>query len=382
MSQEWRPHALFIGLAYAGNTPRFMTLRANTENDDRIRPQYGLVEGWHEGGWIERLDLLPAPVRGRLRGMLSARVLATLPRPDVIWSAANEVTLPWLWSQVGPLRRPLVLDLDATGSQLERMAMHYRGRAPRRGVRREANRRIERLVWSRVSHFTPWSTWAADGLRAEGVPGDRITVLPPGVDVDYWAAPPRSAPVDRPIRLLFVGGDFDRKGGRLLVEALREARACRFELDIVTRDQVEEGAPGVRIHRAEPGSSLLRDLYARADAFILPTRAECFGIAVIEAMAAGLPAVMGDVGGARDIIDDGANGWLIDPTPEGVREALCKLGQAREVLPGMGAHAREKAVRCFNGRMNDSRLVELMCAEAESRRGHRVRRTGLHSARS
>ena len=68
-----------------------------------------------------------------------------------------------------------------------------------------------------------------------------------------------------------------------------------------------------RVHRAEANSPLLRQLYADADLFVMPTRAEAFGIVTVEAMASGLPVIVGDVGGGRSIVDHGKTGWLIPP---------------------------------------------------------------------
>lgn len=361
--QRRAPRVLFLGAMYAGNSTRFLNLQAHTQDDPRIRPIYRQVRGWSDSGRIERLPLLPAGVKGRFRGVLDASAVAMLPRPDVIWSAAAEVTVPHLWSQVGRLRRPLVLDLDATVDQQEAFASVYFRRPPKRGARRLVARLVERALWSRTSLFTPWSRWAADSLRRQGIPDERIRVLPPGVDLEQWQARPRIGErASEKLRLLFVGGDFERKGGRILLDVFRNRFDDRCEIDIVTHEAVEAGG-GVRVHRAEPNSLRLRELYRRADLFVLPTRAECFGIATVEAMASGLPVIVGDVGGARDIVDHGATGWLIEPTAQALASALELALEQRERLPAIGASARRIAEERFDGRRNDARLVELLVQE-------------------
>jgi glycosyltransferase involved in cell wall biosynthesis len=271
------------------------------------------------------------------------------------------VALPYLWAQRGRLRRPLVLDLDWTLEQQEALAPLYYGRPPKTGLRAALARAQERALWGAVTLFTPWSTWAAESLRGQGVPEERIRVLPPGVDLVEFRPRPelraaRPAGDDR-LRLLFVGGDFVRKGGDLLLDVFRERFGARCQLDVVTRDAVA-APPGVRLHRAEVNSPLLRELYARADVFVLPTRAECFGLATVEAMACGLPVIVGDVGGVRDIVEDGRTGWLIPPTPEGLGAALERALAHREELPALGAAGRCVAERRFDGRRNDALLVE------------------------
>lgn len=357
--------ALFVGIDYAGQRTRFDNLIEHTQDDQRIVPEYCWVTGWDRSGRLERLPLLPNAVKGRLRATMDARVVAKLPRPDVIWSAASEVLVPYLWSFLGPLRRPLVLDLDCTLEQLEQMAPQYFARPPRQGIRKRLGRLTERALWSRVTFFAPWSRWARDALLRSGIHERRISVLPPGVDLKRWRPSERPRRGNRPTRLLFVGGDWKRKGGDMLLEVFRSAFADRCELDVVTRGDVAS-TRGVSVHRFETNSPGLIELYRNADLFVLPTTAECFGIAAVEAMASGLPVIMGDVGGARDIVDEGSTGWLIPPRREDLRDVLERAIARPDVLVTMGREARRVAEERFDGKTNDQRIVDLM-VEASSR---------------
>jgi len=63
--------------------------------------------------------------------------LARIPRPDVIWtSAGDELLAPYVWAQLGPLRRPLLYDADATPALLEADAELYYGRPPKTDMTR------------------------------------------------------------------------------------------------------------------------------------------------------------------------------------------------------------------------------------------------------
>jgi glycosyltransferase involved in cell wall biosynthesis len=340
-----------------------MNLRAHSIDDPRIRPDYAVVSGWNEGGAIERLGFLPRGVRGRARALVEARSLARLPRPDVIWTnAGGRVLTAYAWAQLGPLRRPLVFDADSSPRQWQQDEQ-YLGRHPKGGPRRPSDARQQRWRAGATS-FIAWSRWAAAGLERDGIPADRIQVISPGVDLDLWRFPerrPRS-----PLRLLFVGADFERKGGPLLLDVVRSRFLGRVELDVVTHATQADSA-GVRFHRAGPNSPELRSLFARADLFALPTRADTFGIAAVEAMASGLPVVMGDVGAAREIVDEGKTGWVIPHDGSAMAEILEIALRSPERLSHMGRRAREVAEQRYDGLHNDRQIVDLLVRAHERR---------------
>jgi glycosyltransferase involved in cell wall biosynthesis len=360
-SKSLPPKVLFFGSLYAGHRTRFLNLQAHTKHDPRIVPEYRSVSGWVEGGLVEKVTFLPAGLRGRIRATAQASVIAQLPRPDAIWTSVWEVSAPFIAAMRGPLRRPLVVDLDRTCDQLESMAEAYFGRKAKTGAALAIARLLEKTLWDQATLFTPWSNWAAEGLVRRGVDPAVIRVLPPGVDLKAWRPPvDKVTDMSRRLRLLFVGGDFERKGGDLLLEALGRGLGGLCDLDIVTHETVVSPPAGVRVHRANPNSPELRDLYARADLFVLPTKADCFGLASVEAMASGLPVIMGNVGGARDIVSDGKTGWLIEPNTEALVAAIQHALCIRERLPEMGRQARVEAEARFDGRRNDCMIVDLI----------------------
>jgi glycosyltransferase involved in cell wall biosynthesis len=366
------PNALFLGSMYAGHRTRFLNLQARARSHPALTSDFRAVTGWREGGALERFPLLPKGVRGRVRATLEASAIARLPRPDVIWTSCWEVATPYVVGLRGPFRKPIVVDLDRTYEQLNAMSLNYFKKRPKRGPSLTTSLALEKVLWRATTVFTPWSNWAAEGLRRGGVDDARIMVNPPGVDLDAWR-PGRKPGFDdaRPVRLLFVGGDFERKGGDMLVDVFRERLVGRCELDIVTHASARRSSsvPGLRFHSAEPNSDVLRRLYERADLFVLPTRADCFGIAAVEAMASGLPVIMGNVGGAADIVSPGENGWLIQPKEGELSEVLEAALARPEHLAAMGSSARRRAEERFDGRQNDERIIELMVElGAQSRR--------------
>ncbi len=347
----------FVGLMFAGHAARFRTLRECIERDGRLLSSFHEITGRDPDGRIERIPGLPVAFKGRLRTAWDTREIARFPRPAALWATASPALTPHLWSQVGGMRRPLVLDMDWTVRQQEELASLYFRRAAKRGARLRLSLALESLLLSRACYCTPWSHWAADGLVEAGVERSRIRVIPPGVDLQHWARVRRS-PRPGPLRMVFVGADFWRKGGDLVIEAMR-ARPGLYELDVVTTAAVPE-SPGVRVHRAAPNSPELQSLYARAELFVMPSRAECFGLATIEAMASGLPVLVGDAGGVRDIVKEGQNGWIIPPRAGDLLQVLDIAAGDRERLARYGARGREIAECKFDANRNAGELVDLI----------------------
>jgi glycosyltransferase involved in cell wall biosynthesis len=166
------------------------------------------------------------------------------------------------------------------------------------------------------------------------------------------------------VRILFVGADFERKGGQHVLQAFQKLPHGAAELVLVTRSQVPE-TPGVRaVHGLQPNSPALISLYQSSDVFVFPSRAEAFGIAAVEASAAGLPVIASGVGGLKDIVDAGKTGLIVSPDdPEELLHALTSLIDDPEQRETMGRAARNRAVQYFDARANANRIIELILQE-------------------
>jgi glycosyltransferase involved in cell wall biosynthesis len=159
-----------------------------------------------------------------------------------------------------------------------------------------------------------------------------------------------------------VGYDWTRKGGPDLVEAFQ------LVLESVpnARLTVVGAQPDLRIPNCEvigPGrSDDLDQYYQRASVFCMPTYREPFGIAFIEAMAARLPIVATRVGAIPDFVEEGRNGWLVEPGDiPGIADALISLLKN----PGMAAEFGEHSYRIVQQRYTwdtvGKRLQECIC---------------------
>lgn len=187
-----------------------------------------------------------------------------------------------------------------------------------------------------------------------GVPAQRVTRITNGADP--VPDPARGRPATPGSRILFVGGWLDIKGKRLLVEAfeLLRRRVPSAELTLagtsappqdVLREFPAPARDGVSVIPRVREWSEMADLYARHDVFFMPSVTEGSPLALLEAMAAGVPPVAARVGGVPDIVEDGVTGLLFDPFDAGAAaEQLRRLLSDAALAGRLGARARADAV--------------------------------------
>jgi glycosyltransferase involved in cell wall biosynthesis len=213
----------------------------------------------------------------------------------------------------GPMRRlPCVLLVDATVRQF--VALEYLGPRDRFSAPQERLvARLERRAVASAAAVVAMTDWNAEALRREyGLPAERLASIHPGIEAAWWAAAAerRAGEPDGPLRILFVGNEVHRKGLDLLIEAVERLQLDAV-LDVVSGDPVPD-SDSVRAHRGvEPGSERLRELFAEADVFAFPSRADAVPWVVLEAMAAGLPVVASRVGAIEEMVGDA--GELVAP---------------------------------------------------------------------
>jgi glycosyltransferase involved in cell wall biosynthesis len=191
-------------------------------------------------------------------------------------------------------------------------------------------------------------------LQRRGVPAARIGVVPPGFDRLAPAAGER-APVrdDAPVRTLCVAQWIPRKGILELVRAWtgRERPGTTLEL-IGETDPDPLYAAAVRAAIAsEPSIAVrgvvddatLRESYAAADLFALPSRYEGYGTVYAEALAFGLPVVACDAGPVPGLVGDEAAVLVPPDDPGALAEALDLLLRDPTLRDRMSAAARRRA---------------------------------------
>jgi glycosyltransferase involved in cell wall biosynthesis len=231
------------------------------------------------------------------------------------------------------------------------------------------------LIARRVTCTIAPSHAIAGFLRRElRVPAGRVRVLANGVRI-----PPRPLPRREVLTFATAGGFAPCKATPLLVEAFAPLALSRPDVQLKMigdgpdRGQCQEIARRAGVanqveftgYQADVGAEL-----ARADAFVLPSLNENLPLALLQAMAAGLPCIAADVGGVAEALGAGS-GLLVAPGSVGdLRAAMLRLISQPELGVRLGAAARGRAVRQFSLHQCADDHVQ-MWAEVIARSGRR-----------
>lgn len=272
-------------------------------------------------------------------------------RPDVVHAH------DWLVAQSAMTlaqftRAPLIVTMHATE------VGRHQGWLPR--PLNLAIHSVERWLASEANTVITCSTAMHDEVaRLLEVPTDRLAVIANGIDPARWRVRPAARKAARdaygngePL-LVFAGRLVHEKGVQTLTDALPELRRHWPNLRMVIAgtgpyaDQLQERARGRRVARAIRWAGFVAEdelgaLLAAADAVVVPSLYEPFGMIALEAAAAGTPLVVSDTGGLHDLVTAGVTAAACPPgDPDSLAKAI------RTVLddPGSAAKAAARAGR-------------------------------------
>ena len=236
---------------------------------------------------------------------------------------------------------------------------------------------VERAALERAALAVYSSDWAAaSAVRDHGADPARVRVLSLGANLEFIPTPTESrALIERrirpgPCRLLLVGVDWKRKGVAIAVGAFEELRrlgvasqlqiaGCRPPAGTVLPEGVE--IVGFVDKNTRAGQERLGMLYREADFFILPSRAEAYGVAYCEAAAFGLPCLATAVGGVPSIIRRGENDELfsLDAGPADYTRWIAEVWQQ----PARYRALANGSLDAYHERLNPDRSVAALVEE-------------------
>ncbi len=239
----------------------------------------------------------------------------------------------------------------------------------------------EAAALARASLAVYPSAWAArSAIRDYGADPAKVAVIPFGANLgrdnprgqvlEWIERRPRE-----PLRLLFVGRHWQRKGGDLVVGAgyCLAKLGRRVVVDIVGCEvpATHRGLPWLRGHgllrRDLPGQmARLRELFAAAHFVFVPSRAEAYGITFAEAGAFGVPSVATDTGGVSAVVENGYNGFLLPPDADAAAyaDAIAAAFESRDGYERLCLQSHERFRQRLNWDAFCRSFLELAAARA------------------
>jgi glycosyltransferase involved in cell wall biosynthesis len=243
----------------------------------------------------------------------------------------------------------------------------------------------ERQAIEKATHAVYSSDWGASGARRHyAINGDKLAVIPFGANLEIRhnrneiESAISSRRTDSCV-LLFLGVDWERKGGKIAVETARLLNQQGLETKlIVVGCRVPGEKPdfvtevGFISKRTPEGQARLAELLGSANFLILPTRAECSAVVLSEASAFGLPIITTDTGGIPTYVRQGVNGIRVPLSAgaESYAEHISRLFNDRAAYEAMSLAGWEEYTQRLNWEASISSLLSLLKARITAPSDH------------
>lgn len=178
--------------------------------------------------------------------------------------------------------------------------------------------KLQMVRYENAEHILTMSKWLRNYLvEVEGLPSSKVFHVGGGINLKN---PDDNIKYEKdenePYKILFVGRDFYRKGGDLVVEAfklLRKKTNLEVELYVAGPSQLDKKYLGENIiFLGDLNTEKLTKYFEECDIFCMPSRFEAYGLVFIEALVYGMPCIARDCFEMREFIEDGYNGALIN----------------------------------------------------------------------
>jgi glycosyltransferase involved in cell wall biosynthesis len=220
---------------------------------------------------------------------------------------------------------------------------------------------------------TPWA--ANSAIEGFGIDQKKVVVAPFGANFDEEPSQSKEYPKEKgPVcKLLFIGVNWENKGGPIAINTLRKLRAMGVDAELTVcgcvppaefKDENVTVIPflnkSVRAEREK-----LYSLYKEASFFILPTRFEAYGLVFCEASAYGVPSLATRTGGVPGVITEGENGFLFEPADsgEGYAGKIFELWKDEKQYHRLVSTSREK----YENQLNWAAFGNTLIAALEER---------------
>ena len=248
---------------------------------------------------------------------------------DVLFVSASPQLIAYLKTDI-----PIIHMTDATFQQLQGYYPNF-SNLPTYNIRQGIE--LDKRAFANAAHCMLASEWTKNSaINDYGVDAGKISMAPCGANIDLIPATEdlKSNETGK-CNLLFLGVDWERKGGEITLEAFRLLKqkgidphlyiiGCVPPHDLSGEEKITV-IPFLDKNNADDFQQL-HAIFLETDFLLLPTRAECAGIVFCEASAYGIPSITTDTGGVGTYVQDGINGYAL-PFNAGADAYAAKIEQ-------------------------------------------------------
>jgi len=194
-------------------------------------------------------------------------------------------------------------------------------------------------------------------IRDYGVLPERTRVIGYGVNFDQM---PQFQKNPATQKILFVGYDFERKGGVPVLQAFEKVRKAvpGAVLQIVGPASLPVPVPdGVEFHGTISDRQRIAEFFQQAQFFVMPSLCEPFGLVLLEAMAYQNPCIGSNRNAMPEIIDDGVTGYIIDPNDtDALASRMITLLKNPDLCATMGQAALQRVLANFTWELTTRKI--------------------------
>ena len=233
---------------------------------------------------------------------------------DVLFVSASSQLVAYLKTDI-----PVIYMTDATFQQIQGYYPYFSNLA---GYNIRQGIELDKKAFHKATHCMLASEWNKNSAVYDyGINSEKISVVPCGANMDIIPASEDLLPyTDGPFRLLFLGVEWDRKGGDIALEAFRllQGKGIKVHLHIIgcvpphdlSHEKNITVIPFLNKNK-EDDFQQLHKIFLETTILFLPTRAECAGVVFSEASAYGVPSVTTDTGGVTTYVNNDVNGYTL-----------------------------------------------------------------------
>jgi len=208
------------------------------------------------------------------------------------------------------------------------------------------------------------SNFAKESFIKKSFKREKIIVIPLGVDVNLFKPIPKE---DKKFRIILVGISV-QKGVHYVLKAISELRLKDIEVFLIGIPN-QDIKPLLKVYKYNKELNLnliggipknqLYKYYSQGSVFILFSLEDGFGMVVLEAMAVGLPVICSTNVGAKDVVREGIDGFIVPiRDTEALKEKIIFLYEHPQLCKEMGEAARENVIRNYTWQHYGERIIE------------------------